>query len=693
MLASRDDLSIVLDNVADGVTVQDRSGQLVYANFAAARVLGFASQQELLATPAAEILRRFEIVDEDGQPLPLGKLPGRLALEGLAEAAVTLRFRRLPDGEERWSSVRATPLLDADGRAQYAVNVWHDVTAQKRIEHRQRFLVQAGELLASSLDVEATLAHIAKLAVPGLADWCAVHLVRDDRSLAQVAVAHVDPERAAWARQLQERYSTDPDAPFGVPQVIRSGRPELVTDVTDEMLVAAARDEEHLEIARRVGMRSAVTVPLVVRERALGAITLVTAESGRRYEQQDLELLEELGRRAAMAIENARLFNAERAARNHAQDVHLRFRALFEGMPDAILVLDDDESVIDANAGACDLLGYDGEELILMPVTELIADPAEIHAGTTPMALDEWRGVTEVRRRDGERVPVELWFRKLTLPSGTVRIGALRDISERRAADKAREEVLAAVSHDLRNPIGVIKGHVQLMLRMLDRGKAPEPERLRDRLASIDAMGSRMVSLLEDMTDVARSRRGEPIELVRKPTDLVALARRSAEELAIAGSRDIQVDAGAETLVGLWDARGVERVIHNLVQNAVKYSPEGGGVSVRVARADGGDGAWAELAVLDEGIGIPEGDHERIFDPYFRGSNVGGISGTGIGLAGARTIVEAQGGTITVAGREGPGTVVTVRLPLEAPTDDVANPGDVPAAVFTAMPDSATPPA
>jgi PAS domain S-box-containing protein len=664
MLASHDDLSIVLDNVADGVTVQDSSGHLVYANIAAARVLGFATPHDLLATPPADILRRFELLDEDGRPLPPARLPGRRALAGQTEAAITLRFRPLPAGEERWSSVRATPLLDAFGRVTFAVNVWHDVTDEKRAEHRQRFLAQAGELLASSLDIEATLAHISRLAVPGLADWCAVHLVRDDGSLAQLSVVHADPERTAWARRLQERYPPDPDAPHGVPHVIRTGQPELLPDVTDAMLVEAARDAEHLAILRRVGLRSAIIVPLVARERSLGAITFVSAESGRRYGPQDLELIAELARSAAMAIDKARLYTAEREARTHAEDANLRFRALFEGIPDAIVVLDRDGSIIDANAGVCELLGYDFTELISRPIAELIPEfGAGFAAATEP---DQWRGVTDVRRRDGAIVPVELWFRKLELPSGSVSIGAMRDISERRAADKAREEVLAAVSHDLRNPISVIKAHVQLLRRALQREQLPELDQLRDRLAAIDAMGTRMVSLLDDMSDVARSRRGEPIELVRKPTDLVALARRCAGEMTVVSAREIRVHTDVETLVGLWDARGLERVMHNLVHNALKYSPEGGAIEVRITGATSDrDGAWAELIVLDEGIGIPEGDRARIFDPYYRGSNVGRIAGTGIGLAGARNIVEAQGGTIRVTGREHSGTAVIVRLPLE----------------------------
>jgi signal transduction histidine kinase len=124
-----------------------------------------------------------------------------------------------------------------------------------------------------------------------------------------LTVEHDDPEKVAWAHELERRYPPEPNAPQGVPQVLRSGRSELYPEISDEMLVAAARDPEHLRLMRKLGIRSGMIVPLVVRGRTLGAITLVTAESGRRYEREDLELAEELARRAALAVDNARLYD------------------------------------------------------------------------------------------------------------------------------------------------------------------------------------------------------------------------------------------------------------------------------------------------------------------------------------------------------------------------------------------------
>jgi PAS domain S-box-containing protein len=201
-------------------------------------------------------------------------------------------------------------------------DVAHDITERKRREEAQRFLVEVGATLSSSLDYRATLASVARLAVPRLADWCAVDIVEEDGSLERLAVEHEDPQKVQLAHELNERYPPDPEAPQGVMRVVRSGQPEFYPDITDEMIVAAARDAEHLRLMREIGFISLIFVPLVARGRALGVITLVSAESGRRYGDAELKLAEELARHAALAMDNARLY------RGHVQVA----RTLQEGL-------------------------------------------------------------------------------------------------------------------------------------------------------------------------------------------------------------------------------------------------------------------------------------------------------------------------------------------------------------------------
>src|ERR687886_67126 len=217
------------------------------------------------------------------------------------------KYRR-NDGSLVDVEVSASIIL-RNGRETMCV-VAHDVTERKRMEEAQRFLSEAGATLSSSLDYRTTLASVARLAVPRLADWCAVDIVEEEGSLERLAVEHEDPQKVQLAHELQERYPPDPEAPQGVAQVVRSGQAQFYPDITDEMLMAGARDAEHLRLMREIGFVSVIFVPLVARGRTLGAITLVSAESGRRYGQAELELAEELARRAALAVDNARLYRA-----------------------------------------------------------------------------------------------------------------------------------------------------------------------------------------------------------------------------------------------------------------------------------------------------------------------------------------------------------------------------------------------
>jgi len=179
---------------------------------------------------------------------------------------------------------------------------------------RLSFMARASELLSASLELDETLQQVAMLAVSSLADWCAIELRDDDGTLRNAAIAHVDPERVRMAAALRERYPIDEDDPSGVPNVIRTGRSELYPEIADELLVRGARDEEHLLLLRSVGLKSVLIVPLTARGRTLGAITLVSAESGRQYGVEDLRFAEELAHRAAVAVDNSRLYSREHNA-------------------------------------------------------------------------------------------------------------------------------------------------------------------------------------------------------------------------------------------------------------------------------------------------------------------------------------------------------------------------------------------
>jgi PAS domain S-box-containing protein len=245
----------------------------------------------------------------------------RSALDALVRAAAErgedyeLEFRVVwPDGTVRWLETRAHTITDADGRVTELVGLTSDITERREREIGAELLSRAGLLFAASPGADATLQELGGIVVPELGDWCAITIADEDGSLHTAAVAHVDPSKVRWAREVEQRYPPDPDAPTGVPNVLRTGRSEIYEDIPDELLVAAAVDDEHLRLIRELKMRSALVVPLVARGRTLGALTLVSAESGRRFSSHDLAVAEELGRRAGLAVDNARLYERARDA-------------------------------------------------------------------------------------------------------------------------------------------------------------------------------------------------------------------------------------------------------------------------------------------------------------------------------------------------------------------------------------------
>ena len=248
------------------------------------------------------------LIHPDDRPLVAARIAEGLTGPGHAFEHRVIR----PDGTVRWVEGRGRVIDSGDGAPVRMGGITVDITERRRDEDALRFLAEASDLLAESLDMNVTLKRLASLAVPALSDWCSVY-VAEDGDIRHVTVAHSDPAKVALVERLQAEYPPDRDSPRGVPAVVRTGQTEYLPEISDELLEAAAPDERLLRILRELRLRSAVTVPLIARDRTIGAITFVQAESGRLYAQRDVELAEELAHRAALAIDNARLFQ-ERSA-------------------------------------------------------------------------------------------------------------------------------------------------------------------------------------------------------------------------------------------------------------------------------------------------------------------------------------------------------------------------------------------
>jgi PAS domain S-box-containing protein len=302
-------LEEVLEALSDAVTIRDRHHRFVYANRAALEHLGFASWEELRATSPDQVMADYIVLGEDRRPISMNDLPSVRLLQGKPAEPLVIETVHRATGQHRWDLLKSAALRDAGGEVEATLMIIEDITERRRLEQQASFLARASGVLASSLDYEQTLRNVAQLAVPGLADWCAVDLVNERGGRRTVAVAHVDPDRLKLAEELRAYEPERLDPEQGLGQLFRDGQPQLYPRIPDEMIEAAAVDARHLELLRQVGFFSAMLVPIRSGEQILGAMTLVNSESGRPLDEFDLATAQQAADRAAVAIENARLYS------------------------------------------------------------------------------------------------------------------------------------------------------------------------------------------------------------------------------------------------------------------------------------------------------------------------------------------------------------------------------------------------
>ncbi len=572
---------------------------------------------------------------------------------------VEYRFRAR-DGVYRWHLGRAVPIGDANGQIAFWIGTATDIQDRKRTEEMQRFLLEAGEELAGSLDYRRTLAAVARLAVPEVADWCSIHIVEDDGSIQELEVALADRNKLLFVRELQERYPPDPDAVRGAPHVIRTGRPELVAEITEEMLVADAVDEMHLGLLQELGLSSSICVPLEARGRTVGALTLIAAESERRFGQNDLRLAQELARRAGAAVDNARLYaRTERLA---------RAARVLDTIGDGVLLVDRDGVIRLFNAAAQAILGVRESEVVGRPASDAIPGWSGLaaHAPVTP----------EPPGSRAETVPVELGDTELwlsisgvDLDEGTVY--AFRDLTEERAVDELKSDFVATVSHELRTPLAAIYGAAVTLLRPdLDL-----EDSMQDRLLTVIADESdRLANIVNDVLLASHLDSGR-VQLAIEACDAAELAQSVVEthRMHLPEAVSLELDAPTRLPQVAADPAQLRQVLTNLVDNAIKYSPDGGPVRVEIDRAERG----VRFAVRDEGLGVPAAERRRIFEKFYRldPQMTRGIGGTGLGLYICRELVSRIDGRIWVESNNGKGSVFYVEVPVaETPKQREARP-------------------
>jgi len=349
---------------------------------------------------------------------------------------------------------------------------------------------------------------------------------------------------------------------------------------------------------------------------------------------------------------------------------------ILDVLPESVVVYNADSRVVSMNDAAVSLLGRRAEDCpraeldFGLRLSEGVPIPLEDTPAMRALTVGEiTRGarVTVRHAATGGDVPLITSAAPLRDATGTITgaVSLASDISAIAELEGQRDRVLGIVAHDLRNPLTSIAGMAQLLQMRAGRLDEPARERFLKGLQSIEVAARAMTAQIAELLDYAQVQTGREIALALEPTDVVALLRDVLKQhQQSTDEHTLELRSAEESIVAMVDARRLERAVANLLVNAIKYSPAGGPIVVSVTRTNRSDGQWLNIEVADRGVGIPADDLPRIFEQYYRASNVASsIPGTGIGLAGVRHMIARHGGSVNIDSTEGEGTTVTVRIP------------------------------
>jgi PAS domain S-box-containing protein len=526
------------------------------------------------------------------------------------------------------------------------------------------------------------------------------------------------------ALEVEKEYPEDPAQPNSRTQVLLTGKPSFIPNIPPEMIDAAAVDARHAELLHSLGLRSAITVPLIARDKKLGTLTVVMAESERLYDEADLILITEIGRRASVAIDNARLHRevhdknsqlqdlleeqqvmnetlssqavememSQDSLREAAQeleeanrelrDAEARYKFMSDAIPVQVWTATPDGNLDHVSRGAVEFLGRPADKLLGVGWTELVhpddlASTAEAwkHSLSTGTPYEtEFR----LRSRDGEyawhlvrAMPLRgddgkiiKWFGSNTNIDAQKRISEERERlkHEAQAANKAKMEFLAAMSHELRTPLNAVNGYTELLLMEIPGQLTPEQ---RDFIARIQRSGKFLLGLINDVLSFAKIDAGalEVRHVEVHIGELLDGIHTLVEPQLQAKNQTYRYNKHGQCRSVIGDQEKIQQVVLNLLTNASKFTKEGGTIELSCSAGL----TSVRVAVTDTGRGIGKDKLESIFDPFVqvdRKSNESSQQGVGLGLAISRELARAMGGDLTVESTVGVGSTFTFTLPV-----------------------------
>ena len=558
-----------------------------------------------------------------------------------------------PDARRHWL-VSYYPVRDVSDEKIGVGVVITDVTEREQARAdaeaaggRLSVLAEMSQQLASTLDYETTLANLASLLVPHFADWYAVDVLEPDGTFRRIAVVHEDADKSEWAEKSMRRYPPEAGESEGTARAVRTGEALLYRTISDELLASSTKDDEHYEVLRELGMASAMVVPLIAGGRTFGALMLVSSDPEHLYDEGDLDFAKHLGRRAAVAVDNARLYRAveERA----------RAALVVEHVADGVVLVDRTGVIRLWNPAAEQISGVSADRAVGRRAAEIVSRWASIELLSSRGDMGPTTHAVEIEGR-------ELWLSITGVGFEGGSVYAFRDLTAERAVERLKSDFVSTISHEIRTPLAAIYGSA-LTLRRKDVVLG-EPQRT-GLLEVIASESDRLARIVNDILWVSRLESGG-LQTTVETCDGVELARGVVEAARsyVPPNIKLKLTAPKRAPSIAADPDKTRQVLTNLVENAIKYSPDGGRVAIEVTV----EGQRLRFAVRDEGLGVPPSEQRRIFEKFYRldPDLTRGVGGTGLGLYISRELLERMDGRIWVESSGSGGSTFVAELPIAA---------------------------
>lgn len=501
---------------------------------------------------------------------------------------------------------------------------------------------QVGLAVTSRLDLSEVLSGIAGQAADLVeADGAAIFLRRD--SHLELAAVHNLPEAFLGTRL---------EIGQGVAGAVAQSRRSLHIDD-----FRTWQGEPDLPLARET-FGALMGVPLIYGEEVVGVLEVIEGRLEHIFDDEDLRLMELLAPQAAVAIANSRLFESQRALAAELSAAKSQLETVLTSTENPVVAVDRQLRILMANPAACALLPDPAVPVVGRRLTDLGGPgflPPDVRAAVR--ALRRERAYVYEVYHQGRTYLCHLGALGRPKPRGWVAV--LNDVTQLKELDRLKSEMVRMTSHDLKNPLFAAMSYLELLE---EEGWDLFDEDLREYVGVINQQLDRMNRIISGILDLERAQAGT---MARETCDLVRLLRLAAGEMerqAINKNLALSLDLPAELPYVLGDSQQLSQVFANLIENAVKFTPEGGRVDVRARE----DGAHLVVEVADTGVGIPDEDKDRIFERFFRVRQPGTehISGSGLGLSLVKAIVDAHGGRVTVESAVGVGSTFRVSLPI-----------------------------